>query len=298
MAVSGWSLILHGGAKDIPAAMDRANRHGCLAALAAGTAVLRAGGTALDAAEAAIRVLEDDPSFNAGYGSVLNSDGEVEMDAAFMDGATLDVGAVAAIRGARHPASVARSMLREPSVLLAADGARRFAAERGGELCDPASMIAPQQGPTDTSRLGHDTVGVVARDEAGNIAACTSTGGLPGCMPGRIGDSPLPGCGFYADNQAGGVALSGDGENIARMLLAGHAMRILENGDPQSAADQAIARLSRIGGEAGIILIDRHGEIGWSHNSTHFAIAYATSRMAEPRCFLAKCEEQEPRQHG
>lgn len=190
--MAGWSLILHGGAMEVPPGMEAANRRGCLAALEAGTGVLRGGGSALDAIEAAVRVLEDDPSFNAGYGSVLNADGEVEMDAAFMDGATLDVGAVAAIRGVRQPASVARLMLGEPPILLVGDGARRFATDGGAELCDPAAMIAPQAGKS-ASKLGHDTVGVVGRDEAGSIAACTSTGGLPGCLPGRIGDSPCPG---------------------------------------------------------------------------------------------------------
>jgi beta-aspartyl-peptidase (threonine type) len=291
MAVPGWSLILHGGAKEVPAGMEAANRHGCLAALEAGTDVLRGGGSALDAIEAAVRVLEDDPTFNAGYGSVLNAAGDVEMDAAFMDGATLDIGAVAAIRGVRHPASVARLMLQAPPILLAAGGALRFAAEQGAELCEPAAMIAPQPDPDLASRLGHDTVGCVARDSAGNIAACTSTGGLPGSAVGRVGDSALPGCGFYADNGRGGIALSGDGEYIARMLLAGHAMRVIENASAQVAAEQAIAHLGRIGGEAGAVVLDRHGGIGWAHNSMNFAVAYAASGFAGPRCFLAKHEQ-------
>jgi beta-aspartyl-peptidase (threonine type) len=291
MAIPGWSLILHGGAKEVPPGTAAANRHGCLAALESGTNVLRSGGSALDAIEAAVRVLEDNPCFNAGYGSVLNADGHVEMDAAFMDGATLDIGAVAAIRGVRHPASVARLMLREPPILLTAEGARRFAAERRAELCDPATMIAPQADDPAPSRLGHDTVGVVARDEAGNFAVCTSTGGLPGCLPGRVGDSPMPGCGFYADNHRGGVALSGDGEHIARRLLAGHAMRVLETTAAQSAAEQVIDHLSRVGGEVGAIVLDRYGGIGWAHNSANFAVAYAASGIVGPRCFLAKQEQ-------
>jgi L-asparaginase / beta-aspartyl-peptidase len=291
MGIPGWSLILHGGAKEMPPGTEAANRNGCLAALEAGVTVLRGGGSALDAAEAAIRVLEDNPVFNAGYGSVLNADGDVEMDAAFMDGATLDIGAVAAIRGVRHPASVARLMLRESPILLTADGARRFATERGAELCDPAAMVAPQiHGPT-PSRLGHDTVGVVARDEAGNVAVCTSTGGLPGCSVGRVGDSPMPGCGFYADNRFGGAALSGDGEYIARRLLAGQAMRVLETDAAQAAAEKAIDHLARIGGEAGAIVLDRFGGIGWAHNSANFAVAYAASGIVGPRCFLAKHEQ-------
>jgi beta-aspartyl-peptidase (threonine type) len=281
-----WSIILHGGARDIEPEADAANRAGCRRALTAGEAVLRRGGSALEAVEAAIRALEENPTFNAGYGSVLNADGEVEMDAAVMDGATLDVGAVAALRGVRHPVSVARMMLREEPVLLAADGARRFAAARGAELCDPRDLL---QQPASASRE-HDTVGCVALDDQGNPGAGTSTGGLTGFYPGRIGDSPLRGCGFYAENGRGAVAFSGDGERIARVTLAAHAMQCLAHGDPQGAAEATIQRLGRVGGEAGCILLDGESRPGWAHNSSGFAVAYSTSDKDQPCVFLRRIE--------
>src|ERR1700761_2150048 len=159
--MSGWSLIIHGGAKTIPPDRALANREGLLAAVAAGAEVLRGGGCALDAAEQAIRILEDAPVFNAGFGSVLNADGDVEMDAALMEGRALRAGAVGAIRGVRHPVSVARALLDENAVLLVGEGARRFAAEQGLELCDPRALVAPQ---VSAAAGGLDTVGCVARD--------------------------------------------------------------------------------------------------------------------------------------
>lgn len=282
---AGWSLIVHGGAKTIAGDRAAANRKGILAAVEAGRDVLAAGGEPLAAVEAAVRVLEDDPVFNAGFGSVLNSDGEVEMDAALMDGSTLDLGGVAAIQGVRNPITVARLMLRERPVLLAAEGARRFAEAKGAQMCPPEAMISREQL---ASEAACDTVGCVAwRD--GRVAAGTSTGGLTGKAPGRIGDSPLPGCGLYADDRRGGVSLSGEGEFIARTLLAAEAMNALQRLDAQGAADQAVARLKQVGGEAGAIVIDRHGRLGWSHNSDHFAVGTATS-SAEPMAYLQRRE--------
>ena len=138
-----WALIVHGGAKEIAPEQEEANRHGCLEALAAGQAILEQGGSAVDAVEAAIRILESDPTFNAGYGSDLNADGEVEMDAALMDGSSLALGAVAAIQGVRHPISVARRMLSETPTLLVGEGARRFAAAQDAELCEPGELVPP-----------------------------------------------------------------------------------------------------------------------------------------------------------
>jgi L-asparaginase / beta-aspartyl-peptidase len=288
---AAWALILHGGAKEIAPEQEDANRTGCLAALKVGAAILNRGGTALDAVEATIRVLEDDPTFNAGRGSVLNADGEIEMDAAMMDGATLDIGGVAALRGVCHPISVARLMLREVPTLLVAEGAARFAAERGAELCGPRDLISAGSGGT-AAPDGHDTVGCVALDADGNLAAGTSTGGLTGCHPGRVGDSPLPGCGLYANNESGGVSLSGDGESIARTMLAARVVQSLESGDtPQAAIGASLLRLERVGGEAGGIVLDRRGRVGWAHNSSHFAIGYITSAMDQPKVHLRKTEE-------
>ncbi|MFH5923017.1 isoaspartyl peptidase/L-asparaginase family protein [Roseomonas xinghualingensis] len=285
MEAAIWALVLHGGAKEIAPEKEQANRAGCLDALAAGAALLRSGGSALDAVEAAIRVLEDDPTFNAGRGSVRNTDGEVEMDAAIMDGATLDVGGVAAIREVRHPISVARLMLRETPTLLVAEGARRFAAAHGAETWDPAHLAES------AGESGHDTVGCIALDMRGNLAAGTSTGGLEGSLPGRVGDSPLPGCGLYAENALGAVAFSGDGESITRGMLAARVMQSLEAQPPQAAIEAALARLGRTGGEAGGIVLDRAGRIGWAHNSTHFAVAMVTSEDEMLRAYLRKDEE-------
>jgi beta-aspartyl-peptidase (threonine type) len=287
-----WSIILHGGAKEIEPDQEGDNRRGCLAALEAGRAILERGGTAIDAVEAAIRVLEDDPTFNAGYGSDLNEDGEVEMCSGIMDGETLDVGAVAAIMGVRHPVSVARLMLREEPILLVSDGARRFAAERDAELCDPREMIAPQPLEEHKRTGTHDTVGCVAMDQAGRLAAGTSTGGLEGVAAGRVGDSPQPGCGYYAERGIGGVAYSGDGEHIARMALAARTMLQLSSGEnPEGAIRIALRDLERIEGEAGGIAMDGKGRIGWAHNSRDMAVAYASSEIGGDRVYLRKSEE-------
>ncbi len=282
--MSRWALVLHGGQREIPPEEREATRTGCAAALAVGAAVLRRGGSALEAVEAVLRVLEDDPVFNAGRGSARNADGEVEMDAAMMDGATLDVGAVAAIRGVRHPVSVARRMLRAEPVLLVAEGARRFAERQGAELAAPA---APAGG---TPR--QDTVGCVALDIEGHLAAATSTGGLDGSHAGRVGDSPMPGCGLYAEDAVGAVAFSGTGEHIARAMLAARVMTALEAGTPPEAAMQAaIRRVEALGGEAGGIVLDRAGRIGWTHNGQNFAVGLATPE-APPRVHLSKDEEE------
>src|SRR5947207_13878746 len=190
-----WSIIVHGGAGRIRAGREARKRLGMLTALAAGQAVLQAGGAAAAAAEAAIRVMEDDSVFNAGFGSVLNVQGEVETDAALMDGATLDAGAVTGLRGVRNPITVARALMAEPTVMLAGEGARRFAESHGGLICDPAQMIAPER--ADETK---DTVGCVACDRAGNLAAGTSTGGINGKPVGRVGDSPVVRGGPYAQD--------------------------------------------------------------------------------------------------
>lgn len=279
-----WSIIVHGGAKTIRAGRETRNRQGCLNAVVAGQAVLERGGSAVEAVEAAIRVLEEDPTFNAGYGSVLNADGEVETDAAIMDGRTLDVGAVAAVKGVRNPITVARRLMREKTVFLAGEGAARFAKDHGGILCDPASLIPP-----DAADETHDTVGCVAYDRNGDVAAGTSTGGLSGVLPGRVGDSPVPGCGLYAENDIGGCSFSGEGESILRLSLAARLMFDMQTQDPHDAARRAIAMMDRVGGEAGCIVLGPGGVPAFAHNSTHFAVALATgSRPA--RAFLSRDE--------
>jgi beta-aspartyl-peptidase (threonine type) len=281
-----WVLLVHGGAKEIEPHEEEANRQGCREAALAGAGVLERGGSAIEAVETAIRVLERLPVFNAGYGSVLNAKGEVEMCAALMDGATLDVGAVGALMGVAHPVSTARAMLRETPILLAGQGAYEFARDNHAELVDPAAMVAEHQ------REGHDTVGAVALDLNGNVAAGTSTGGLSGALKGRMGDSPLPGCGFYADNKMGGVALSGHGEGIARLAAAAQIIGCMGQLGPEPAIARALAQMERVGGDAGGIAIDGEGRAGWWHNSPHFAVGMMASGQPEPQTWLHKDERQ------
>ncbi len=235
--------------------------------------LLERGGNALEAVKTTVCLLEDDPLFNAGRGSVANADGEVEMDAGIMDGATLDVGAVACVRFLYNPVEAAHAMLREPPVLLVGAGAEAFATARGIAECKEGIRPATHGGS------GHDTVGCVARDRAGHVAAATSTGGLAGTPAGRVGDAPIPGCGFYAENGIGAVSLSGDGEEIARTLLAARVMRALETMNARAAAATIFEPLARLGAEAGVILVDLDGAIGIAHNSSHFAAAYAREGM-------------------
>ncbi|WP_407572790.1 isoaspartyl peptidase/L-asparaginase family protein [Deinococcus altitudinis] len=284
-----WVILVHGGAKTIPPEQADAHRRGCLEALQAGRTVLELGGRAVDAVETAIRVLESDPTFNAGYGSVLTTDKQIEMDSGLMDGETLDVGAVAGIRGVTHPVSVARMLLPEERTLLQGDGARRFAQEHHAELCAPDALITEER-----LKEASDTVGCVALDVWGHLAAGTSTGGLDGQPPGRVGDSPLAGCGFYAEDGSGAVALSGDGERITRFMLSGRVMAAMNSGDPSVIMGTvATAMRERVGGEVGGVVIDGTGVPGWAHTSDHFAVAYETSSMHGPAMYLSKQEEQE-----
>jgi beta-aspartyl-peptidase (threonine type) len=235
----------------------------------------------LDAAEAAVRVLEDDPVFNAGASGVRNAAGILETDAAIMDGNTLALGGVAAAPGLVNPILVARAMLDEPPTLLSGHGVRIFSEARGLGNFGGDLVLGPR------ALTGGDTVGCVARDQSGRIAAAVSTGGLTGKAPGRIGDSPLPGCGLYADSEVGGVSLSGDGEAICRTILAARAIVALEQGSSiQNAVESSLSRLGRTGGEAGMIAIDREGRIGWAHRGAQFAVAWADACSPAPQAAL------------
>jgi beta-aspartyl-peptidase (threonine type) len=287
-----WALIVHGGAKEIAPGEAHDNREGVLAALEAGRAILATGGSALDAVEAAVRTLEDLPAFNAGTGSSLNARGEVEMCSGIMDGRNLKVGAVGAIRRVRNPVQAARAMLEEKAVLIVGEGADLFA-ERMGIAQVPNEELVTDQRAAELAE--HDTVGAVALDAGGNTAAATSTGGLTGAPVGRIGDSPIPGGGFYADNHVGAVAFSGDGETIQRLALASRVMGALEaHADPTEAISRAVERLPGTGGagaDGGGIAITKDGRVGWAHNSPHFAVAMITSDMNEPGAWLSKEED-------
>jgi beta-aspartyl-peptidase (threonine type) len=303
----GAAIIVHGGAKPIEPKKEAANRKGCLKATEAGWAVLQEGGSALEAVEAAVRVLETDPIFNAGFGSTLNAVGRVEMDAAIMEGETHHAGAIGAVEGIRHPISVARLALDEHVVMLVGPGARRFAERRGAEMCEPEEMICPScKEEWEAERAGpggvpgrQDTVGAVAIDLRGTIAAATSTGGLLNKPPGRVGDSPLIGCGLYADNAFGGCSSTGEGEAIMRVVLAKTAVDLLQDG--RHPADAALAVLKhleeRVEGEAGIILIDKDGRVGWAHNSTEMAVAYMSPGLDAPRAFVRQQDDADMKGH-
>ncbi|MEH2326805.1 MAG: isoaspartyl peptidase/L-asparaginase family protein [Nostoc sp.] len=287
------TIIVHGGAKTITDDKVAANKAGCTAAAQAGWAVLISGGSAAEAVEAAIRVLEADQTFNASLGATLNSDGEVELDAAIMEG-SLSWGAVAAVQGIRHPISVARKIMDEKPRLLVARGAERFAADCGAEMCKKDDLIADEQWQEwkeDQEVVDRpNTVGCVALDASGILAAGTSTGGTTKQQQGRVGDTALVGCGLYADNKIGGCSTTGDGESIIPVVLAKTAIDFL-SGDrhPEEAAQMAIdALVSKVKGEAGCILIDRQGRIGWAYNSSHMACAYMTEGQDKVAVFTKK----------
>ncbi len=283
------TIIVHGGAGAIAPARWPGAVAGCAAAASAGWAILAGGGDSLDAAIAAVIALEDNPHFNAGTGAVLNADGEAELDAGIMRGDTLDVGAVAAVRRIRNPILLARQVLTSPSVLLTGEGAERFAAAHDLTFVPPEYFIAAnQQHATDGSNTlsdpdaRHGTVGAVVCDASGHIVAASSTGGYAGKPTGRIGDTPLVGAGFYAEDGIGGAACTGMGEGFIRLLIARRAVEAMAQGmSPQQAADAMIALLSeRVQGEGGLIVVDGSGNIGAARNT--IAMPWAACDAARP----------------
>lgn len=280
------SLIVHGGAWHIPEEAVDACKSGCRRALEAGWRILSRGGSAEDAVEAAIVILEDDPVFDAGIGAHLNRDGIVELDAIMMNGATLKSGAVACVHKIKNPIRIARSVMeRCDHSMLAGEGAERFAAEKGFDLCEPEELIVPRERAAwELCRSGkhvsehHDheggTVGAVALDSNGHLVAATSTGGTCCKHAGRIGDSPLVGCGCYADEQAGGISCTGWGEAIMKVVMAKAAADMLRAPGvaAQAAADSCIRLLAeRAHGTGGLILLDRAGMPAAAFNTTHMA---------------------------
>jgi len=288
------SLIVHGGAWDIPDDAVAACNEGCRNALAAGWAVLRKGGSALDAVEAAVMVLEDDPVFDAGYGSHLNADGKVECDAILMDGATLRAGAAAGLQHIKNPIRLARKIWEQcPHLMLIADGAERFAEKTGLPLCDPAELISPAEHAAwlqcredehaAEHHRGHEqgTVGAVAMDSDGRLFAATSTGGTCCKLPGRVGDSPLIGCGCYADGEAGAVSCTGYGEAIMKIVMAKTAVDSLRRArssdavSAERAAQDAVDLLARRGkGTGGLILLDTEGTPAFAFNTPRMAYGF------------------------
>lgn len=287
-------IIVHGGAKAISEDKMAANRAGCGAAVVAGWNILHSGGSAAAAVEAAIQVLESDQTFNAGFGSTMNSEGEVEDDAAMMDGATLSWGAIAAVQGVRHPISVARKIMEDKPRFLVAESGERFARDQGLEMCDKDDLVSEEQFQEWKEEVNvldrPNTVGCVALDSNGNLVAGTSTGGVTGQPQGRVGDTAVVGAGLYADNQLGACSTTGDGESIIPVVLAKTAIDALAGEThPDQAAQHAIATLkARVKGEAGCILIDRQGRIGWAYNSENMAVAYMTEALQQPAVFTQK----------
>src|SRR5277367_340646 len=296
------ALIVHGGAWDIPDEAVEACNAGCRRALAAGWSVLVGGGTALDAIEAALVVLEDDPVFDAGYGSHLNLDGHVECDAIVMDGLSLRAGAAATLRHIKNPIRAARAILEKcPHMMLVAEGAERFAKENGVPLCKTEELVSEaewdawmkckQDAHAAEHHRGHEqgTVGAVAIDRDGQLFAATSTGGTCCKLPGRVDDSPLIGCGCYADAEAGGVSCTGYGEAIMKVVMAksavdflrvsdcvvAHAPALLGSSTAMLAAKKAVDLLAaRTGGTGGLILLDRDGRPGFAFNTPRMAYGY------------------------
>jgi beta-aspartyl-peptidase (threonine type) len=293
-------LLVHGGAWAIPDAMVEAHIRGVRNAMAAGWSVLERGGSALDAVEESVVIMEDDDSFDAGRGSFLNREGKVQLDALIMDGATLCAGGVGCVERIRNPVRAARKILSEsPHVYFVADGAERFAAEHGIELCRNEDLIVPREiehlrsfqaelARQDSAKDGnhlfapemtHDTVGAVALDREGNIAAATSTGGTLNKAPGRLGDSSLVGCGCYADNLSAAVSTTGWGEPIMKLVLAKWtADRIAAGNLPEWAAQEAMNYLKqRLNGHGGIIVLNTAGQFGMAHNTPRMAWALKTT---------------------
>lgn len=287
-----YCILVHGGAGNVVPERRPLHAEGCLRAARAAAEILAAGGSALDAVERAVRALEDDPLFNAGTGACLNEEGRVEHDASIMEGRALRAGGVCAIAGFKNPISIARAALEDGRhVLYAAEGAARFAAARGhapvgGDAlvteAARAALAAAQAGGGPTGWAG-STVGAVARDASGLHAAATSTGGTVNKRVGRVGDSPIIGAGTYADDEAGSVSTTGNGEAMIRLCIARSVSERMRAGAwAEEAARAEIARLlGRLEATGGVISIDRAGRWGLARSTATMSWAVAGERGEE-----------------
>ena len=288
------AIVVHGGAGAIPAASEVGQR-ACAAALELGWEILAGGGSALDAVVRAVLHMEDEPILNAGHGACLTEDGAAELDAAVMDGHGRRAGAVALVRRLRHPVLAARAVMEEGRhVFLAGEAAETFARARGLPLVDPATLVTPERRAAWAARREPEagagvavtgdrpkpappdpdgtpgTVGAVALDAGGHVAAATSTGGTSGKRAGRIGDSPIIGAGTLADDRAGAVSATGDGEAIIRATVASTIVALLRHGmAPERAATEALRELTMVGGTGGVIVVDRFGRLAAAHTAPH-----------------------------
>jgi L-asparaginase / beta-aspartyl-peptidase len=292
---AAFCVIVHGGAGHVPLLRRALHVEGCQRAARAGAEVLRGGGSALDAVEAAVRVLEDDPLFNAGTGACLNAEGHIELDASIMDGRGLRAGGVCALPPFAEPVAIARAALEDGRhVLYAGDGAARFAKEKGFLAVDEARLITEaarvalagvQSGHAPANWAG-STVGAVAMDTQRHCAAATSTGGMVNKRPGRVGDSPLIGAGTYADDEAGAVSTTGAGEAMIRLGVSRMATEMMRSGaSAAQAAGQAIQRLrARLDATGGLIAIDRAGGWGLARSTETMSWAMATDTSEDSGC--------------
>jgi beta-aspartyl-peptidase (threonine type) len=296
MAGKKCALVIHGGAgtispEQITPEMERDLRAGLQRSLNAGHAILKDGGSSLDAVVAAVRTLEDDPLFNAGRGSVFTSAGTHEMDAAVADGRTLKAGAIGGTKRVKNPTLLARAVMeKSPHVMLVADGAEDFARELGLEIVEQEYFFTEQRWQalervratraeplSDADR--HGTVGAVALDQSGNLAAATSTGGNTNKWPGRIGDTPVIGAGTYANNQTCAVSATGDGEFFIRAVTAHDLSALMEYGGMNlaAAARAVIEKVGALGGTGGLIAVDREGNIALPFNTTGMYRGYVAA---------------------
>jgi beta-aspartyl-peptidase (threonine type) len=306
-------IVVHGGAGTWQPERSQPGIKGVKRAARTGFDILKKGGSALDGVMEAVVVMEDDGVFNAGYGSSLNIEKKVEMEASIMDGKTLKAGAAGLLRDIKNPVRLARIVMEKTDhVFIVGKGAEKLAEMEHLERKNPVTKLrlkcyAQQkkqllEGKSELPRLaelvrGHpdlfilDTVGAVALDEQGNVGAATSTGGFQLKLPGRIGDSPLIGCGTYADNQAGACSATGVGEIAIRLVLAKTACSYMENGKAaQDAAELAVelvnTRMPAEYNSIGMITVDMNGRIGAAHNSPNMCWAYLTPEMKDPRASL------------
>ncbi|XP_071795523.1 isoaspartyl peptidase/L-asparaginase-like isoform X2 [Asterias amurensis] len=289
-------VLVHGGAWAIPDDLVEDSKAGVQNAARAGYRTLEeAGGTALDAVVAAVCVLEDDPAFDAGTGSVLNEEGEVEMDSVVMEGRELKAGSIACVKNIKNPVKLARLVLEKTDhTMLVGEGANKFAKAMGMDEV-PMSTLINAKAMEDFQNFkkfrkvvdhcfhsrsqGHDTVGAVAVDRHGNVACATSTGGISAKMVGRVGDSPIIGSGAYCDNASGAASTTGHGESIVKVTLARQVLYNMQNGDnAQQAAERAISYMSsRVHGSGGTIAVSKTGDIGISFSTERMAWAWAKS---------------------
>jgi beta-aspartyl-peptidase (threonine type) len=271
------AIVVHGGAGDIEPDEHAARLQALRTAINEALPILKKGGSALDAVEAAVISLESHPLLNAGRGSVPNRDGEIELDAMIMDGSSAHIGAVGAVKRIEHPVSLARFVMeRTKHHLLVGPGAEKFAAEQGMPHIDPASLIVTNDEKLKVAQ-GGDTVGAVALDSLGSMAVAVSTGGIRGKLPGRVGDSPIAGAGGYADNRLGAACATGTGEGIIRALLTFRAVDAMANFDVQSAAMRALEIFTiRFNGDGGLIALDKAGRVGIAHNTAFMPVAYSS----------------------